>query len=234
MKKLWNVLILMLALNFLAAAGGVGWLYQRGAIDREKWKAIKAIMFPPAAAAPAATQPSELPTTRPMLKLEELLAKYAGHPPAEQLDYIRRAFDSQMAQLDRAYRGLVDLRQQVELAQQKLDRDRIALEEQRKQLQAREQEAQRLAVDKGFQDTLALYQSMPAKQVKSLFMTMDDDTLVQYLQAMDSRAAAKITKEFKTPQEIDRLKRIMDKLRQAQTPTTNPVTTNPAQASAKG
>jgi flagellar motility protein MotE (MotC chaperone) len=230
MKKLWNVLILTLAMNFLAAAGGVGWLYQRGAIDKNKIQAIKAILFPPPPMTSAATtQPATQPTTRPMLKLEELLDKYAGRPPAEQLDYIRRAFDSQMAQLDRAYRGLMDLRQQVELAQQKLDRDRLALEEQQKKLQAQEQESQRLAADKGFQDSLNLYQSMPAKQVKSLFMTMDDDTLVQYLQAMDSRAAAKIIKEFKTPQEVDRLKRIMDRLRQAQTPTTNP-----AQASVKG
>lgn len=229
MKKLWNVLMLVLAMNFLAVAGGVGWLYQRGAIDKDKIQEIKKILFPPPpVASTATTQPVVEPTTRPTLKLEELLAKYAGRPPAEQLDYIRRAFDSQMAQLDRAHRGLMDLQQQVELAQQKLDRDRLALEEQRKKLQAQEQESQRLAADKGFQDSLALYQSMPAKQVKSLFMTMDDDMFVQYLQAMDSRAAAKIAKEFKTPQEIDRLKRVMDKLRQVQAPTTNQ-----AQASTK-
>ena len=36
MKKLLNMLALTLALNFLAVAGSIGWLYQSGRLDRQK------------------------------------------------------------------------------------------------------------------------------------------------------------------------------------------------------
>jgi hypothetical protein len=216
MKKLWSVLVLTLAINFLAVAGGVGWLYQTGRMDRDKVMAIKDLLFPPPPPAAPTTQPTEVPASQPSLKLEELLAKHAGLPAAEQLALIRQSFDSQMAQLDRAYRGLVDLQRQVDLAQKQLAVDRAALEKRRKELDIREKQTERLATDQGFQDTLSLYQSMPAKQVKAMFMTLDDQMVVQYLQAMEGRAAARITKEFKTPEELDRLKRIMEKLRTAQ------------------
>jgi len=215
MRKLLKVLVLTLAVNFLVVAGLCGWLVQSAGVDRKKIEAMKAVLFP----APA-TQPTTQPggsgaTARPLLELEELLAKYAGRPPAEQLQYIRRTFDAQMAQLDRSHRGLLDLQRQVGLAQEKLERDRLALEEQKKKQEAKEQESQKLATDKGFQDSLTLYESMPSKQAKAMFMALDDDTVVRYVQAMEGRTAAKITKEFKTPAELERLKRIMDKLRTA-------------------
>ena len=41
---------------------------------------------------------------------------------------------------------------------------------------------------------------MPAKQTKAVFMTLQDETIIQYLQAMQPRTAARIMKEFKTPE----------------------------------
>ncbi|HVT89475.1 MAG TPA: hypothetical protein VHD56_11525, partial [Tepidisphaeraceae bacterium] len=64
MKKLLTVVILTLALNFLAVAGGVGWLYQSGKLDRTKVAAIKDILFPKPVDQPT-TQPAEAPTTAP-------------------------------------------------------------------------------------------------------------------------------------------------------------------------
>ncbi len=216
MKKLLNVLILTLALNFLAVLAVAVWLRSEGRLDRQKINAIKDVLFPPT------TQPTTQPvedqaTTRPVIRLEELLAKHAGRPPAEQLEVIRHAFDAQVAQLAQARRGLLDLQRQVELAQQTLDRERTAFEEQRKKFTAQQLASQRLAADKTFQDNLALYQTMPAKQAKTVFLAMDDDTAVKYLQAMEPRTVSKITKEFKTTQEVDRLNKLLDKMRQAQT-----------------
>jgi hypothetical protein len=213
MKRLWNVLVLTLALNFVTLAAAFGYLYRTANLDREKIQAIREILFPPAPAVNQTTPPAA--TTQPAtLRLEELLAKSAGRPPAEQLDYIRRSFDSQMAQLDRAHRALIDLQRQVKLAQDQLAADRVALEQEKTDLAAQKAEAERLAADKGFQDSLALYQTMPARQVKSLFMGMDDETANRYLQAMEPRTAAKIAKEFKAPDELERLKRIMERMRE--------------------
>lgn len=215
MKKMIMALIWMLAIDFIVVAGGVGWLLKTGRLDQEKAVAIREIIFP-------ATQPTTAPTTQPSgdmdsaQRLEQLLAEHAGQSPAEQLKYIRQSFDSQMAMLDLARRELQGLKVQVELAQQQLKADRDALDREKKKLEAREQEAQRLASDKGFQDSLELYKSLPAKQVKEIFLQLDDAIVLQYLQAMEPRTAAKITREFTTPQETERLKRIMEAMRTPQ------------------
>ena len=63
-------------------------------------------------------------------------------------------------------------------------------------------------------DTLTLYNSMQAKQVKTIFATLDDDTVVRFLSAMQPRTAAKIVKEFKSPEETARIQRVMERMRQ--------------------
>jgi len=216
MKKFLNVLSLTLAINFLVVAGFVAFLYRDGRLDRARITAIKEILYPPPPPEAPATQPVTDQLAEPTMKLEELLARTAGRPAAEQLDYIRKSFDSQMAQLDRAHRELLGLNQQVEQARAKLNEERKALDEKEKKLADREQQAQRLASDQGFQDSLALYQTLPAKQVKTIFMGLEDATVIQYLQAMESRAAAKITREFKTTEESERLKRLLERMRQPQ------------------
>jgi hypothetical protein len=217
MKKLFNVLVLTLAVNFLAVAGIVGWMVQTKKLDREKVHAIKEMLFPKPAPEAPATQPSDqAPTTQPIMRLEELLAKSTGRSASEQVEFIQHTFDAQMALLDRRQRELIDLQRQVELSKQQEAKDRSALDSQKKALNAREQEAARLASDKGFQDALQLYNTMPAKQVKQVFMGLDDATVMNYLQAMQPRTAAKIIKEFKAPDETDRIKKILEKMRLAQ------------------
>lgn len=227
MKKLVNVIILTLALNFLAIAGAVGWLAQTGRLDRTKVAAIKEVLFPKPEPPAPATQPVE-PATQPTLKLEELLARHTGRSAAEQVEFIQNAFDTQTAQLDRRRRELSALQDAVDKAAAKLARDRAQLEADRAALAAREQQATRLASDKGFQDSLERYTSMPTKQVKAIFMTLEDETVMDYLQSMPPRTAARIAKEFKSPEEQEKLQRVMELMRQP--PTTAP--SAPQQASA--
>src|SRR5688572_4827701 len=103
MKKLLNVIVMVLAINFLAVAGGAVYLHQTGRLDNEKVHAIRAILFPPPKPVAATTQPSDEggATTQPILRLEQLLAHHAGRPAGEQVEFIQRSFDAQMAQLDR-------------------------------------------------------------------------------------------------------------------------------------
>jgi BMFP domain-containing protein YqiC len=216
MKKLVTVVMLTLAMNFLALAGGVGWLYKQGRIDKEKIAAIKEILFPKPAVDVATTQPSEQPTTQPIMRLEELLAHAAGRSASEQVEFIQHAFDGQMAILDRRQRELIDLQRQVDLSKQQMTKDLASLQQQKQALDAREQEATRLASDTGFQDSLNLYNTMAPKQVKTIFMGLDDKTIKNYLEAMQPRTAAKIIKEFKSPDETARIEKIMEQMRLAQ------------------
>jgi flagellar motility protein MotE (MotC chaperone) len=216
MKKLFNVIVLMLAINFIALAGSVGYLKQSGHLDRDRVMAIKDIVFPAPATQPTSPTTQPAPTTQPIVRLEELLAQQSGRTASEQVEFIQHTFDAQMAQIDRRQRELNDLQSQIDLAKAQLARDRSAVAQKEKTLTAREQEATKLESDKGFQDSLALYKSMPGKQVKSVFLTMDDRTVAQFLQAMEPRTAAKIIKEFKTPEETQFIQRALQKMRDPQ------------------
>jgi molecular chaperone GrpE (heat shock protein) len=214
-----HVILALLAINFLAIGGAVGWLVQTKRLDKDKIHAIKDIVFP-ATTQSSTTQPvDETATTKPTNSLDALLAKSSGRTPSEQIETIQRNFDTQMAQLDRRERELNDLQRQVELSKQQMARDRAALDAEKKALEAQKQEAAKLASDKGFQDSLALYNTMDAKQVKQIFLAMDDGTILQYLEAMEPRSAARIVKEFKSPVEITRIQKVMEKMRQAQAST---------------
>jgi hypothetical protein len=212
-KKLGVVIVMTLALNFLAAAGGIAYLFQSGQLDRAKVLSIKELVFAPPAVSAATTQPATQPTTKPANSLEALLAKASGRTAGEQVEFIQRSFDAQMALLDRRQRELADLQRQVDLAKQQMERDRAALEKGRVELASQQQAATKLATDKGFQDSLLLYNTMPSKQVKTIFMTLDDATMRQYLQAMQPRVAARIIKEFKAPDEVTRIQKVMEAMR---------------------
>jgi len=218
MKRLLNVIVLALAVNFLIVAAGVGYLRFNGNLDRGKVMAIKDVLFPPPAPEQPTTQPAEA-TTRPTLKLEELLAQQSGRSAGEQVEFIQHTFDAQMAQLDRRQRELTDLQRQIDLAKEQIARDRDALDEQRKVVDNREQQATKLETDKGFQDCLALYRSIPGKQVKTIFLSLDQQTVAQYLQAMEARTAGRIIKEFKSPEETQFIQKVLERIRQ---PTTAP------------
>ena len=219
MKKFTRVIVLTLALNFLAAAGGIAYLFQSGKLDRTKILAIKDLIFAPPPSEAPTTQPAAeeaAPTTQPITSLDKLLAQASGRTAGEQVEFIQRSFDAQMALLDRRQRELADLQRQVDLSKQQMERDRAAFEKARTELANREQQATKLATDKGFQDSLALYNTMPSKQVKTIFMTLDDATMRQYLQAMQPRVAARIIKEFKAPDEVARIQKVMESMRLAQ------------------
>jgi hypothetical protein len=221
LKKLFFVLVLTLALNFIALAGGVGYLFQTGQLNKAKISQIKDVLFapPPAPSAPAAATTSKTPDSRTVLA--NLMSGQTGRPALDQVEFLRRTFDAQMLELDQKQRQVADLQRQVDLANQKLASDRAALDKREKDLDAKEQETQRLQDDAGFQSSLALYTAMPAKQVKSIFMTLGEPTVQQYIQAMDTRTAGKIIKEFKSADETAFIQRILERIRQSQVSSTD-------------
>ena len=219
MKKLFFVLIFTLAMNFLAVGGAIGYLFQSGKLDKAKISKIREVVFPPPGSG-ATTQPSAAAPAPQPLNLANLLEKHSGSV-IEQVDFIRRTVDSQMLELDRRQREMADLKQQVDLANQKLASDRAAWEKREKALADREQAAQKLQSDTGFQNSLSLYNAMPSKQVKSIFMTLNESTVQEYLTAMDTRTAGKIIKEFKSPDETAFIERVLERIREAQVSATD-------------
>lgn len=218
MKKLFNVVVLTLAINFLALAGGIGYLYQSKRLDQEKVHAIREMIFSTSAPStqPATPESSDSPATQPVLNLDSLLASAAGLPAAEQVQMIQKTADFRLAEMERRHRELLDLQDLVTKGQVKLKEDRDALEKERAVLESREQEAVRLASDKGFQDSLKLYGTMKPKQIKDVFANLADDVVVRYLRALEPRLVVKILAEFKTPAEVQRVKSLMEQVRSAE------------------
>ena len=230
MKRLWNVFVLTLAVNFLAAVAGVAYLYNDGRLDRKRVEAIRDVLYPPPAPRSAATQPVARAEAEPALKLNELLEQKSGLSSAEQLEFIQQTFDARMAEMDRRQREMADLQRQVDMANASLARDRAALEAEKKALAERQQLADRLANDKAFQDSLKLYKSMPPKQAKQVFLSMDDETVRRYLQAMEPRVATRIVREFKSPEEQQRIQRVLHAMRGAAGPDAAPAPPDDQQA----
>jgi hypothetical protein len=52
-------------------------------------------------------------------------------------------------------------------------------------------------------------------------MTLGEQTVQNYLQAMDTRTAAKIIKEFKSPDETAFIQRVLERIRLAQVSSTD-------------
>jgi hypothetical protein len=221
MKRLFEVVVLLLALNFLAVAGGVGYLVKSGRLDKKKFAEVRKLLAP-------ASQPSTQPwapqadtgdaTTQPSVRLDSLLAQASGRSAVDQVEFLHQSFDQEVAQLDRRQRELADVQLQVELAKHQLARDREQLRNDQLALAKQQQQQQQQASDQGFQDSLQLYESMQPRQVKGVWMTLSDDAVEQYLRAMDPKQAAKIIKEFKTPEEADRIQKVLEKIRQPAAP----------------
>jgi len=230
MKRLLTIIAFTLAANFLLAVGGVVYLYKSGRLTEDKIRSIRELVLHPATQPSAATQPTAAGAPGSTAGLDQLLAKVAGRPAGEQVEFMQRTFDAQSAILDRKVQELERLKVTIASAQKQLDDDRRSLATDRAQLAGQQEQQAKLATDQGFQDTLNLYTTMPAKQVKTIFMTLDDDTIINYLRAMEPRTAAKITKEFKANDEMTKVGRVLEKMRQAAA-TTQP--TAPATASTR-
>lgn len=221
-RKLATLVVVLLAIHFLAVLGAVGFAFASGKLDKAKLGEIAKLMTPPPAA--PATQPAakpDLATTRPLLQFDDLLAQQAGKSTTDQVQFLRESFDGMSVQLDRQQRELLDLKRQVDLAQSQVATERIAVAAREKAIADREAEAKRLADDAGFQRTMEIYDSMTPKQLKDVFAKQDDALVARYLQGMDPKRIANIVKEFKTPPEQTRANALLDRLRTGdQTPAT--------------
>ena len=219
-KKLFTAVVGVLAINFLFVAGGVGYLVATKKIDREKVLEIRSIVLGPATA--PSTRPATQPTTQdatpdtPMLRIDALLAKVRDQPAPVRIDFVRGQLDAQAATIERRDREVADQRAQLDTAIEELKKQRETLVTERQAFDNRKAEQAKLDADTGFQKSLELYGTLPPKQVKAIFATLDDDTVVRYLQSMDAKQAGNVLKEFKTPAEVNRAQAYLERIRRAQ------------------
>lgn len=218
LQKLLSAIVVVLAVNFIGMVVAAALLAQKAALDREKIQAVRDVLFPPAETeaseapddADAAEPPAE-PT--PMEQLMTLLDAQSGKPTEKRVEDLQQTFDQRTLALTRARRELDDLRRQLDLASGQLLQEREQFEASRKEWQDAVVNAADRARDKGFADALELYQELPAEQTKGIFMQIEEEVVLQFLQAMDPEAAARILREFENEAETQKLRSILEQMR---------------------
>ncbi|MGF1632335.1 MAG: hypothetical protein ACFCVE_00655 [Phycisphaerae bacterium] len=217
LKRILSAITMALAVNFLLLAGAAGYLWTSAGVDREKIDAMKAVLWPePTAEDSAEASGEETEADGPIDQLTALLDAKSDLPDDYDAAGARTLTPEAVAELDRRRRELLDMRRQIEMARAQLAQQRAEIERREQALADRQALWTATARDEGFQQTLALYEGMSSKQVKELFMQLDDNTVISYLRAMEPRKAAKLVKEFKSPPEVERITRIMESMRLAQ------------------
>jgi hypothetical protein len=218
LRKLWAVLVVTLAMNFVALAVAAAMLWQRAGLDKEKFAEIRSILFPAEegegdSGAADADEPAE---PSPMEQLLALLDAQSGKPADRRIDDIAISIDERTVSLERRRREVADRMQQVNTAAANLAADRKAFEKERAAWNEQVAAARERATDAGFQKSLEMFESIPAKSAKTLFMNMSDEEAVDFLRAMEPRASIKVLKEFKTPDELGRLGNYLALIRQGE------------------
>jgi hypothetical protein len=222
MKTLWRVIAIMAVLHVLIGIAGVAWLYSSDRLSRDRVAAVRELL-----------KPTLAEETKQKAKLEEMqkaadaqadrLAslKGAGNGPetvAQRLAEERQKHEVTIRQLERAREDIESLRKNLQLAQQKIEQEHKVTLAEKASLEKRVTELEKQFNDAGFKKAVALYESLPAKQVKDMFLQMltsgKTGDVVNFLEAMQPRKAGAILKEFKSSQEINQAVELTQRLRE--------------------
>ncbi|MBN2374905.1 MAG: hypothetical protein JXD22_00790 [Sedimentisphaerales bacterium] len=203
-KTVMKILMLILIICGLAAAGLVGYGLATGRFDTEKrqqyfatWRGEK--LVPP------------VPEVEQVLDDEK--AKQASERIAA--TEIKREIITREIQRD------IELARYMQTtlaqAQNKLNGDIKLLQKKQSAFTEKLDQYNRQAQQEGFQKALKNYSLMKPKSAKADFMKMDDDQVVAYLSQMKPDVATGILEQFRTPEELEKRLRVMEMLEQYRT-----------------
>ena len=206
MKTLYNLLAIVAIANLLILGGLIGFLVVSGKLNTESASDIAAILRGEkpgdnATASLVHAQTTSAPSTRP---------SRMDQNPVDTMEI-------QLAMLDREKRSVeVDRFSRLKDAEMKLLQDREKLAREQAELKKQVKVERQKIEDEGFNTALAAYSQLSPKKVKEDFMKFDTDIVVRYLTNMSKRTAKKILEEFKTTEEQQKRREIMEKIRTQQ------------------
>jgi hypothetical protein len=225
MKKMISSLLIvtttMLVLNALLVGAGLIWLNSTHRLSSERVRKAVALFKPTLAQEEEAAKQAELDAAE---RAKELAQKQwmdqAAEGPAtlsEKLKIDQQARELSAQKADRLSRDVADLRRRLEVDTQLLAKQRADIDARRKDVEEMAKREEKLRSDKDFQQTVAMYEKLPAKQAKQMLQTLltqeKKEQVVDYLAAMQMRKAAGVLKEFKTPQEVAQASELLELLR---------------------
>lgn len=221
MKTLFAVISILAIVHVLAALGFVGWMVATERVDRERLEKIQSIFeksVPEAQAEAEQQQKIDAAAGEQAARLAALQGKSAGPESITQrLAAEQQRNEITLRQIERTREEVESLQRNLRLAQQRVEQQYEQLMAEKTSLEKRLADIERQRNDEGFKKAVELYESLPAKQTKSMFMVMlrenHADQVVAYMEAMEPRKAAGVLKEFKTPDEIAKATELTERLR---------------------
>jgi len=221
MRVLWNSVAVMLLLDAIVIAGGVVYLQATDRLNAERVHNAIDVFKPTIAEQQAMDQQAAVLAEQAEQQRQQLahLQAVAQGPVTTRDRLTEQQVGDELAALniDRLKEDTRAIQRQVELEQRKLTEQKKELDAQRAAFEQQVREYEQQRTDADFQLAVQLYEKLPAKQVKQIFLTMIDDgqpdTVVAYLASMKLRSAANVLKEFKTGTEIDVAADLIERLR---------------------
>jgi flagellar motility protein MotE (MotC chaperone) len=216
LNRIALALTVTLAINFVGLVVAGGLVAQKAQLDREKIEQVREVLFPPEVEVTQDQEEIEPDEPSPMQELMTMLDEQSGRPATERVAGMNHEFDARSTLLSRQRRELEDRLKLLDASATRLARERQTHEAEVARWQNTAAEAAARAQDEGFREALALYEAMPSAQAKRVLEGLDDTVTLAFLRAMDERAASKILEEFQTPQETERLRQLMEQMRQGE------------------
>jgi len=221
MRTLFTVIALLAILHILAGLGFVGWLAGTGRLNRERLNETKALfeLTIEQEREKEAEEAELAEETRIEAERQARLSGVGGlASTADRLQEEEKRNEVLLRQLERTRREIEALSDNLTLARQRMERQHADLLTAKQELEERIQQIEARLNDEGFKKAVALYESLPSKQVKQMFVelmqTEQTDDVVAYLEAMQPRKAAGVLKEFKDVREIDMAVELTQRLRE--------------------
>jgi len=221
MRTLFNVVAVLAILHIVAGLGFVGWLAGTGRLNKQRLVDTRNVfaLTVEQEKEKQAEEAEKAEQTRIEAERQARLSGVGGlASTADQLREEEQRNEILLRQLERTRREIEALSDNLTLARQRMERQHEDLLAAKEQLEDRIQQIESRLNDEGFKKAVTLYETLPSKQVKQMFielMTADQtDEVVAYLEAMQPRKAAGVLKEFKERDEVDLAVELTQRLRE--------------------
>lgn len=220
MKAALQALTIVMVVHVLAAVGLVGWLAGTGRVSGERLAATRQMYAMTVADEKAALERAAAEAEAAAKAAAERAALEGAAPVMSVADHLvaeQERNELLLRQLERTRREIKALIDNLHLSRQRMERQRTEMAAVRAELEKKVADIESRLNTDGFRRAVALYESLPAKQVKQMFIdlmtTGQTDQVVAYMEAMDERKAAGVLKEFKDDSEVSQAVELTERLR---------------------
>jgi len=222
MKTLWQVISLLAVVHILGLAGFVGFLAGTDRINAERVELVRDTFMLTVAEEQAeeeelAAVAADAESTDERVATASDIDDPAPVSVAERLAQERAQNEATLRQIERTRKEVEDLRRNLKLAQERVQKQHDQLMAEKKAVEEKLTQIEQRLNDEGFKKAVQLYEALPAKQTKQMFVKLigegQIEQVVMYMEAMESRKAGGVMKEFKSEADLAMAVDIAERLR---------------------